>query len=124
MGCTVFRICLALLLTGILAACSSEPSTPYYPPGAFDGSQRSTTDECMTHEERCDGSQLPPEPELDLPPEYRSSTPACDDSYPDICVAPFPPDLDCKDISYKRFKVLSPDPHNFDGDGDGIGCET
>jgi len=35
-----------------------------------------------------------------------------------------PLDLDCKDIPYRRFKVLPPDPHNFDGDGDGIGCES
>jgi hypothetical protein len=40
-------------------------------------------------------------------------------------------DLDCKDVSYGRFRVIGADPHNFDGpyDGsvpnepDGIGCE-
>ena len=54
---------------------------------------------------------------------------ACDPSYPTgengqkICISPGPPDLDCKDIPYRRFKVLSPDPHRFDGDKDGIGCE-
>ena len=36
---------------------------------------------------------------------------------------PPPPDLDCPDISYRRFRVLPPDPHRFDGDHDGIGCE-
>ena len=45
----------------------------------------------------------------------------CDVSYPDFCIAPPPPDLDCKDIT-KRFTVLQPDPHKFDGDKDGIGC--
>ena len=35
-----------------------------------------------------------------------------------------PPDLDCSDISYNDFKVLPPDPHRFDGEGDGIGCES
>jgi micrococcal nuclease len=25
---------------------------------------------------------------------------------------------------YTNFKVLPPDPHHFDGDKDGIGCET
>jgi hypothetical protein len=44
-------------------------------------------------------------------------------AYPDICIAPPPPDLDCKDISARNFRVLSPDPHRFDRDGDGIGCE-
>jgi hypothetical protein len=48
----------------------------------------------------------------------------CDSSYPDICIPPFPPDLDCSDIADKDFTVLPPDPHGFDRDGDGIGCET
>lgn len=48
----------------------------------------------------------------------------CDRAYPDICIAPPPPDLDCKDISYRNFKVLPPDPHRFDRDKDGIGCES
>ena len=48
----------------------------------------------------------------------------CDSSYPGVCIAPPPPDLDCKDVPYKRFQVLPPDPHNFDADGDGIGCES
>ena len=37
---------------------------------------------------------------------------------------PPPPDLDCKDIPYRNFRVLPPDPHHFDGDGNGIGCEA
>lgn len=49
--------------------------------------------------------------------------PNCHPSYPTVCIPPPPPDLDCSDISYKRFKVLPPDPHRFDGDRDGIGCE-
>ena len=48
----------------------------------------------------------------------------CDPSYPDFCIPSPPPDLDCKDISQKRFTVLQPDPHRFDGDKDGIGCES
>ncbi len=49
---------------------------------------------------------------------------ACDPSYPDVCIAPPPPDLDCGDIPYRRFRVLQPDPHRFDRDKDGIGCES
>ena len=48
----------------------------------------------------------------------------CDPAYPDVCIASPPPDLDCKDIPYRRFRVLPPDPHNFDGNHDGIGCES
>jgi len=48
----------------------------------------------------------------------------CDPSYPDFCISPPPPDLNCSDISQKRFTVLQPDPHHFDGDKDGIGCES
>lgn len=47
----------------------------------------------------------------------------CDPSYPDVCIASPPPDKDCKDVPYKRFRVLPPDPHNFDGNHDGVGCE-
>jgi micrococcal nuclease len=48
----------------------------------------------------------------------------CDPSYPGVCIPPPPPDLDCGDIPYRRFTVLPPDPHRFDGDQDGIGCES
>jgi hypothetical protein len=47
----------------------------------------------------------------------------CDPSYPGVCIPPYPPDLNCGDVSDKRFQVLPPDPHGFDGDGDGEGCE-
>jgi len=48
----------------------------------------------------------------------------CDPSYPDVCIPSPPPDLDCKDVPYGKFKVLPPDPHRFDGDKNGIGCES
>jgi micrococcal nuclease len=47
----------------------------------------------------------------------------CDPSYPGVCIPPYPPDLDCGDISYRQFQVVGSDPHGFDGDHDGIGCE-
>lgn len=47
----------------------------------------------------------------------------CDPAYPDVCIPSPPPDLDCADIPYRRFRVLPPDPHRFDRDRDGIGCE-
>jgi micrococcal nuclease len=48
----------------------------------------------------------------------------CDPSYPDVCIPPYPPDLDCGQIPYRRFRVVGADPHRFDGDKDGIGCES
>src|SRR6478672_10025573 len=47
----------------------------------------------------------------------------CDPSYPDVCIPSAPPKLNCADITFTNFKVLPPDPHGFDGDKDGIGCE-
>ena len=51
------------------------------------------------------------------------ATTDCDSSYPDICL-PSSPDVNCGDISDKRFQVLPPDPHGLDRDEDGINCET
>ncbi|WP_242063474.1 thermonuclease family protein [Nostoc sp. FACHB-892] len=47
----------------------------------------------------------------------------CDPAYPDFCIPKNSPDLNCRDISQRKFKVLPPNPHGFDRDGDGIGCE-
>ena len=63
------------------------------------------------------------------PPATTTTTAAnCAPSYPDVCIPPPPPDLDCKDIPYRNFRVIynvpNPDPHRFDGDHDGVGCET
>jgi micrococcal nuclease len=58
------------------------------------------------------------------PTETAAPAKNCDPSYPTVCIPPPPPDLDCKDIPYKKFKVLPPDPHKFDSDKDGIGCES
>ncbi len=50
----------------------------------------------------------------------------CDPSYPDVCIPPRAQvgDLDCGDVEPRRFVVLAPDPHGFDGDHDGVGCES
>lgn len=47
----------------------------------------------------------------------------CDSAYPDVCIPPPPPDLDCGDIPHTNFSVLPPDPHRFDGDGDERGAK-
>lgn len=53
----------------------------------------------------------------------RPSRPRCDPSYPTVCIPPYPPDLDCDEVPYSNFTVRGSDPHGFDGDGDGVGCE-
>ena len=49
----------------------------------------------------------------------------CDQSYPDFCIPPpaLVGDLDCADVDGSYFTVYDPDPHGFDGDFDGVGCE-
>jgi hypothetical protein len=48
----------------------------------------------------------------------------CHPSYPDFCIPPPPPDLNCPDIDVEDFTVQGTDPHGFDGDNDGVGCES
>ena len=52
----------------------------------------------------------------------------CHASYPDYCIAPPPPDLDCPQVRGRkpftvRHDVRNPDPHRFDRDKDGRACE-
>lgn len=53
----------------------------------------------------------------------------CHPSYPDFCIAPPPPDLDCGEIPANRkpfrvrHDVANADPHRFDRDRDGRACE-
>lgn len=65
-------------------------------------------------------SPVPPTPTRTATPR----PPTCHASYPTVCIPPPPPDLDCGQIPYRNFTVLRPDVHRFDGDGDGVGCET
>ena len=58
------------------------------------------------------------------PPRRLAPRSGCDPSYPTVCIPPYPPDLDCADVPAKGFKVVGTDPHGFDGDRDGVGCET
>ena len=47
----------------------------------------------------------------------------CDPNYAGACIPPPPPDLDCSDITARRFRIVGVDVHRFDSDGDGIACE-
>jgi hypothetical protein len=62
--------------------------------------------------------------EKPTPTPVPTPTGRCDPAYPTVCIPSPPPDLDCSEVSYRNFKVLPPDPHHFDSDGDGVGCES
>lgn len=71
----------------------------------------------------------PPRPVLEqVAPDSRPEiipVGGCEPSYPDVCLATSPPDLNCAQVAHKDIRVLAPDPHSLDGgDNDGLGCET
>lgn len=66
----------------------------------------------------------PPPTATPKPTPAPTPKPACDPSYPGVCIPPPPPDLNCPDVPYENFTVLAPDPHGFDGNNNGIGCES
>jgi hypothetical protein len=70
------------------------------------------------------GPSPSPSPSPSPRPSPPPPAPNCDPSYPTVCIPSPPPDLDCPDIPHRNFPVRPPDPHRFDGDNDGIGCET
>jgi hypothetical protein len=63
----------------------------------------------------------PEEPEEEVSEEDGED---CDNSYPDECIPPPPPVLECSDIDEDDFEVRGSDAHEFDDDDDGVGCET
>ncbi len=86
--------------------------TPYIPPSA------TPTDTSTPTETDTPTATDPPTATVTRTPV------ACDPAYPDVCIPPPPPDLDCRDIEYRNFVVILDDPHKFDIDFDGIGCEV
>ncbi len=72
-------------------------------------------------------TETPTEEPTEEPTETVVVDPLCDPAYPDFCIPPPPPDLSCDDDilnGQQNFTVLAPDPHDFDTDGDGVGCES
>jgi hypothetical protein len=67
-----------------------------------------------------------PKPKPNPKPSPPPSRKGCVTAYPTHCF-PIGPDLDCS-YAYARgwsnFPVRPPDPYDFDGDHDGIGCEN
>lgn len=95
---------------GLWSGCQAvEP-----PPGDYEA----PTEDVAAEPSPAEPSSPPAPP---VPPMARPQ--ACDASYPTVCIPPPPPDLDCKDVPHRNFRVLQPDPHRFDGDKDGMGCE-
>ena len=126
-----------LVREGYARAVAYPPDTTYQ--AALDAAQREAQDAGRGLWSAC---QAPPTPSPSAAPTStptrtpttvpptptRAPTQApqanCHPSYPTVCIPPPPPDLDCGDIPHKRFTVLQPDPHRFDSDRDGIGCES
>ena len=70
-----------------------------------------------------DENQSQSQEEVSSSESSTNSSDSCDSSYPDVCITTYSAMLTCFDIPYRNFKVLAPDRHGFDSDGDGIGCE-
>lgn len=68
-----------------------------------------------------------PPPDAAPPQSQPAASANCSPSYPDFCIPPAPPDLNCTSPALagrRNFTVLPPDPHRFDADHDGVGCES
>ncbi|WP_253860040.1 thermonuclease family protein [Prauserella alba] len=69
-----------------------------------------------------------PEPSSAPQPRQQPEQPAPGSepaSEPDGVVSyPYPPDKDCSEIDESHFRVQEGDPHEFDADDDGIGCDS
>ena len=75
---------------------------------------------------RCGGVDTPLEqptadPQTQDPPDGGQGS-GCAAGY-SPCVPPYPPDLDCADVD-GPITITGDDPHGFDADGDGIGCDS
>ncbi len=103
----------------------STPSlTPDSTPSLTPDSTPSLTPDSTPSTEPTQPSALTPAPTTPQAPEPTPLPQAdCDPSYPDFCIEPPPPILGCGEIVFGNFTVLPPDPHGFDEDKDGTGCE-
>ena len=71
----------------------------------------------------CNGNTLKPQYATPAAPGRTGSSGRCDPNYAGACIPRPPPDLDCSDITARRFRVVGTDVYRFDSDGDGIACE-
>lgn len=90
--------------------------------------QRKEQEQQQQQEEQVDQNQTRPQvmvnaSQTETSESDSNSLKGCDSSYPEICIATYSSKLICADIPFSNFKVILPDPHGFDSDADGIGCE-
>lgn len=70
------------------------------------------------------GTRAPVETAAPIAPAVASGS-RCHPAYPDGCIPPPAPDLDCAQIKRRvRVDHTHGDPHRLDADKDGWGCET
>jgi|GEM_PF-3013574 len=69
-----------------------------------------------------DFSTTAPIPHAAAPPAITPGT--CDARYQNTCIPISAGDLDCADITARDFDAAGSDPHNFDGNNNGQGCEV
>lgn len=113
-----FTLVVVGIVTAQSASCNSGETCVYVPIAAADFPTSTTQPSAIP-------TATPTRtPTATLQPTATRDPAVCDPSYPTVCIPPPPPDLNCGDIVYRRFTVLQPDPHNFDTDFDGVGCET
>lgn len=60
---------------------------------------------------------------IETPDQRQPGMNSCDASYDGVCIPSPPPVITCAQLGFKKFRVFSPDPHNFDLGRNGIGCE-
>ena len=95
-----------------------------YPTGVFGGASGQIIQPTSTPLAMPSNTAIPPTPTIPVIQPTQPPAQNCDPSYPGVCIPPPPPDLDCGQIPFRNFQVLPPDPHHFDRDQDGIGCES
>jgi micrococcal nuclease len=124
----------ALVATGYARAYIFDAARPFRDQARFLGAQRRARAARLgLWGPPCNGNTTKPDPSQGAPPSLTPPPPppsssgpsrgGCDAAYPDVCIPPPPPDLNCSEVEPRNFRVLAPDPHRFDIDRDGVGCE-
>lgn len=101
----------------------AEPAATTKPTATTTRTTTTPTTTAATTSAPLPASQRPAPPPPPPPPTTRNPRQGCDPSYPTVCIPPPPPTLRCDDLPYYDFAVRGDDPHNFDRNHNGIGCE-
>lgn len=112
---------LAMVADGYAAATLYEPNDKHWP--AISAAEADAKASGAGLWSACPSFGAPletPEPTPEPQPQPQHDA---DDGGAAYLFPPPPPDKDCGSIAASNFPVRPGDPHRFDGDGDGIGCE-